>query len=185
MKKTTTININGEDEEITLSKITLIYDGSYGMNKIKPGKDCITIDCTKLVGMYPQLVDSAIDWWVSQPIFVYLWCTMWGGNIANTIGKSVCTELPLNQEEFANAAPNVQHVFALLCALINAQADAIRHDKLVYVKYPELGLHPGVQANLGEVTIMLSMGGFPPWVNELKGKGKQLIKQIITRKEIS
>jgi len=187
MKEESTININGQDETISLKKITLIYDGSYGMNKITPSKkDHVVLDCSTLTDMYPQLTDEAIDWWITSPVFCYLWYTMWTGNIASTIGKAVLDKLPETQAEFDDSAPNVKHVFALLCATINAQATAVATKRVPYIKYPELGLHPGVQANFASVTMMLSgCGGLPPWLLTMTTKGKQTIKEIITRKEIS
>ena len=95
-------------------------------------------------------------------------------------------KLPETQAEFNDSAPNVKHVFALLCATINAQATAVATKRVPYIKYPELGLHPGVQANFAEVTMMLSgCGGLPPWLLTMTTKGKQTIKEIITRKELN
>jgi len=184
---TEVIKIEGKEQNITVKPITLLYDGSYGTAKIEPPDEYITVDCSQLVNKYHELDDEAIEFWITQPMFLYMWTTMWGHNIAKKTEFATVHCLPETAEEFNDQAANVKHVFSMLAALINAHAIAIVSKRKVYLKYPELGLHPGVQANLAEILILLTHGGFPPYIVEASNpnkhtpefKGKKGVKTII------
>lgn len=189
-----TILIDGEEQEIEIKPITLLYDGSYGAIKIEPPKDkFVIVDCNELVTKYHELDDNAVDFWVTQPMFLYMWTVMWGENIAKQTHHSVVHCLPETAEEFNDQSSNVKHVFAMLASLLNAQAIAVTSDRTVYLKYPELGLHPGVQANIATVITLLTHGGFPQYVLEASDpnkptpnfKGKRGVKTIMTHNKLN
>jgi hypothetical protein len=47
-----------------------------------------------------------------------------------------------------------------------------------------MGLHPGIQANLANVTILFAMKSMPPWVQDIDVVGKAAVKSIIGRRRL-
>lgn len=173
------IKVGGEDAgEIKCKPITLVYDGTYGTEKIEI-EDVLTLDCRKLVSTYDKLTDDLIDGWNREPHFVYLWCIMWGGNVRNKIKTP---PLPKDHNDFMGRADNIKYVWSLLSALITKQVQAVQMNKQPRIQYPECGLHPGIQANLGEVFICMSLGHFPAYLQGFDGLSGDEMVDIIRAK---
>jgi hypothetical protein len=168
------LKVDGEDAgNIRCKPITLLYDGSYGTQKIEIEDEFPPLNCRELVASYDQISDELIKSWIKQPIFVYCWYLMWGGNIAD---RKLALKLPESREEFVNAADNLKYVFTFLSAFLYRIIQA--KGKPFRVQYPEIGLHPAIQANLGDLFIFCSTQASMMKVAKLGGEGKKLLETL-------
>ena len=166
------IKVGGEDAgEIRVKPITLIYDGTYGTQKIEIEDEFPPLDCRILANHYHEVTQAVIDGWNAQALFVYCWYIMWTGNVAD---KNLAMCLPESKKEFDDAADNVKYIYSFLSAflfrIIQAKGKPFR------VQYPEIGLHPAIQANLGDLFAFCKDQSAMMSIAKVGGKGKQLIK---------
>lgn len=174
------IKVGGEDAgEISVKPITLIYDGTYGTQKIEIEDEFPPLNCRELPSSYGDLTDEVIKQWIEQPFFVYCWWIMWGGNLQ---AKDLAKCLPESREEFENAADNVKYMFAFLSAFLYRWIQA--KGKPFRVQYPEIGLHPGVQANLGDLFIIMKDYGTIAQVSKYAERGKDLLETFCAKRRL-
>ena len=179
MKKV--ITVNGEAVTIEVAKITLLYDGAYGLNVIEC-PEAYVIDGTSLRDTYPQLLeDERVAGWVSQPTFVYAWWLIWGK-------YSDHHSLPCNDQEFIEASSDGQFVFAMLSAVCSAIVQQgmgiIEKGRPIYIKRPEHGLHPAIQAGMADMVILFTNGTIPKYLTGLSCTGRDMIKVIEAQQKL-
>ena len=173
---TMNIKVGGEPAgKIRVKPITLIYDGTYGTQKIEIDDDNLfpSLDCRTLVSSYDQITEEVIQLWLGQSIFVYCWFLMLGGNVR---AKKLAQCLPESRKDFEEAADNVKYMFAFLSAFLYRIIQA--KGKPFRIQYPEIGLHPGIQANLGDLFIVCKDQSKLMAIAKLKGKGKSLLEHF-------
>ena len=96
---------------------------------------------------------------------------MWGGNLK---AKSLAMCLPESRQEFEDAADNVKYMYAFLSAFLYRIIQS--KGKPFRVQYPDIGLHPGVPANLGDLFIVCTHQKHLMSVAKIAGKGKQMLE---------
>jgi len=143
--------IDGQEEEVELAPITLFYGYSFTLHV----PNAVVIDTTRSLQIADGINEQDIR--VANGSGIFRACF-------NTVFKDDAINLPKTLEDFRSEGSGVKCVFVLVMQILNSivqNAELWKQGKLrINIKYPETCLHPREQANLADLTIKLTSGGF-------------------------